>query len=144
MIFSLLKSKSVPPAKKLFRITVHVGRGTNTDMPPSMVGAFVPVFVGAADPEEAAQLIVGELRSRGFEFIDIADRKIHEMDATKWDSFVAEAWSEFSSHFPTQREVLSKLPLELLFTGPFAGYDAQSDAQPGAAAMASPPADLRR
>jgi hypothetical protein len=134
MIFSLLKSKSAPSAKKLFRITVHVGRGTNTDMPPSMVGAFVPVFVGAVDHEKAAHLVVGELRSRGFEFIDIADQKIHEMDATKWDNFVAEAWPEFSSHFPTQREVLSKLPLDLLFTGPFAGYNEQSDAQPGAAA----------
>lgn len=121
-------------ANRLFRITLHVGRGTNTDMPEPMVGAFVPVFVAALDHESAAHKAVRNLTMRGFTFIDIADRQIHEMDASKWDEFVREAWPDFSSHFPSQAEVLSELASELLFTGPFAGYNQPSDAQPFAAA----------
>ena len=121
--FSLFKSNLMTPANKLFRITIHVGRGSNTEMPEAMIGAFVPVFVAAIDHEKAAHSAVAHLAKRGFEFIDIADRNIHEMDATKWDGFVRDAWPEFISHFPSQLEVLSKLPLELLFLGPFAGYD---------------------
>lgn len=123
-----------PAKNRLFRITLHVGRGTNTDMPEPMVGAFVPVFVAALDHEDAAHRAVANLTRRGFTFIDIADRQIHEMDATKWDEFVQDAWPDFSGHFPTQHEVLSELSSELLFTGPFAGYNAQSDAQPFAPA----------
>lgn len=121
-------------ANRLFRITLHIGRGTNTDMPEPMVGAFVPVFVAALDHESAAQNAVRNVTMRGFTFIDIADRQIHELDATKWDEFVRDAWPDFSSHFPSQAEVLSKLQSELLFTGPFSGYNQPSDAQPFAAA----------
>ncbi|WP_265215854.1 hypothetical protein [Herbaspirillum lusitanum] len=108
---------------KLFQINLHVGRGCNTDMPANLIGAFVPVFVGADDHESAAQLAVVKLRDQGFEFIDISDGKIHELDPLRWDTFVTEKWADFIDHFPDQKTVISKLSTELFFTGPFAGYD---------------------
>lgn len=97
-------------------------------MPPNLVGAHVPVFVGAPDHEAAAQLAVFSLTKRGFEFLDITDGKIHELDPVKWDAYVREAWPEFVDHFPRQKVVLDRLESEFLFTGPFAGYEAAKDA----------------
>ena len=123
-MLSFLKTKVRTPKNRLFRITIHIGRGTNPEMPSNLVGAHVPVFVGAADHELAAHKAVASLSKRGFEFLDISDRQIQELDPTKWDAFVQEVWSEFAQQFPTQQEVLEKLDSELLFTGPFASYEA--------------------
>lgn len=55
-------------------MTLHIARGTNTEMPSNLVGAYVPVFVGESDREAAAFKAASALRSKGFGFIDIADR----------------------------------------------------------------------
>jgi hypothetical protein len=111
---------------KLFQINLHIGRGSNTEMPANLVGAYVPVFAGAADHEAAAFKAVAVIRDRGFEFIDIPDGQIHELDPQKWDSFVIEAWPDFVVDFPKQSDVVRALANEFLFTGPFASYE-----QPG-------------
>jgi hypothetical protein len=106
-MFGLFK-KEVPKATScLFRLTVHIGRGCDAEMPANLIGAHVPIFVGALDHEAAAMKAVSSLTSRGFEFIDISDRLIHELDPTKWDAFVKEAWPEFISYFPPQSKVLT-------------------------------------
>lgn len=124
-MFSFSRKQDLPTVWKLFRLTVHVGRGSNAEMPSNLVGAFVPVFIGAADHESAALQAVEGLRKQGFEFIDIADGKIHELDASKWDEFVRDAWPEFVDHFPTQQVVASGLKSEFFFTGPFASYESR-------------------
>lgn len=123
-MFSFQK-KNGPPPLRLFRVNLHVGRGSNTDMPADSIGAFVPVFVGAKDHESAALLAVAKLcgeGGQGYEFIDITDRKIDELDPLRWDTFVKEAWSDFSEHFPDQQAVIARLSTEFFFTGPFASY----------------------
>jgi len=75
------------------------------------------------DHESAARLAVSGLCKLGFEFLDIADDKIHELDPMKWDDFIKEAWSDFSDHFPSQKNVMNRLASELFFTGPFASYE---------------------
>ncbi|CAM3709073.1 hypothetical protein [Polaromonas hydrogenivorans] len=127
-MFSFLKPiKSASHRNRLFRLTVHVARGTNAEMPTNLVGAYVPIFLGATDHESAARSAVASLSQRGFEFLDIADGQIHELDASKWDSFVAEAWPEFVDYFPKQNEVVEKLNSAFLFTGPFASYESRAD-----------------
>jgi hypothetical protein len=126
-MFSFLKAKPESQRNRLFRITLHVARGTNLDMPANLLGAYVPVFVGAADHESAARDAVSSLSKQGFEVLAIADGKIYELDASRWDAFVAEAWPEFVAWFPRQHEVLEKLDAGLLFTGPFASYDSPDD-----------------
>ncbi len=129
-MFSFLRNKlsEQSPAKKLFRMTIHVGRGTNTEMPKNLVGAYVPVFVTAHDHESAAHQAVSDLTRSGFEFIDMADQKIYEIDTQKWDEFVLAAWPEFVNHFPTQVEVVENLRSEYLFKGPFASYELEDNA----------------
>jgi hypothetical protein len=97
-------------------------------MPANLIGAFVPVFVAAPDHETAAHAAVSSVTGRGFEFLDISDRKIVEIDPTMWDEFVRENWPDFVSHFPSQSEVLEGIQSDLLFTGPFASYDTPTDA----------------
>ena len=97
-------------------------------MPANLIGAHVPVFVAAPDHESAAQAAVANVTGRGFEFVDIAERQIVELDPTKWDELVRDAWPEFVDHFPSQSEVLKGLQSEFLCTGPFASYDTPTDA----------------
>lgn len=122
-MFGLLKKK---PQNILFLINLHIGRGTNKDMPANLVGAFVPAFVAASDHELAAQRAVSALTEEGYEFLDISDKKIHQLDPLKWDSYVKEAWPEFEAHLPRQNDVLTKLQGNLLFFGPFSGYESQN------------------
>lgn len=122
-MFGSLKKK---PQNILFLVNLHIGRGTNREMPLNLVGAFVPVFIAAPDHELAAQQAVSALTKEGYEFLDISDKKIHQLDPLKWDSYVKEAWPEFEAHFPRQSEILAKLQGSLLFFGPFSGYEAQN------------------
>lgn len=125
-MFDIFKKTATAASNKLFRLTLKVGRGKNTDMPINLVGAFVPVFVAATDHEAAAMRAVAEIRQQGFEFLDIADHKIDELNPDKWASFVKEAWPEFEAHFPTQQTVISQINHDFLFFGPFVGYESKS------------------
>jgi hypothetical protein len=124
-MFPFFKKAPADPLSKLYRLTLHIKRGGNTEMPTNLVGAYVPVFIGAKGEEEAATKAVQALTNQGFEFIGIADNKIHEIDPKLWSKFVQDAWAEFTSVFPTQPDVISKLQAQaFLFIGPFAGYEA--------------------
>ncbi len=92
-------------------------------MPVNLIGAYVPVFVGAADHEAAALKAVSAISSRGFRFLNIADGMIHELDPQKWDSFVLEAWPDFVADFPVQSFVIDELQREFMFIGPYASYE---------------------
>jgi hypothetical protein len=116
-------NKKNEQAPRLFRLTLHVKRGVNPDMPSNMVGAYVPVFVAGASHEAAAKSAVSEIAQRGFEFVDIPDGKIDELDPEGWDEFVKQAWPEFTEYFPRQSEVCDELSKGFVFVGPFAGYE---------------------
>jgi hypothetical protein len=122
-MFSRFKKASPPAPTNLFLLNLHIGRGTNSEMPSNFFGAYVPVFVSASDHESAAHKAVSYLVGRGYEFIDIADQNIHQLDPLSWDAYVKQAWPEFVDHFPPQIEVISRLSSEMVFCGPFAGYD---------------------
>lgn len=122
-MFKLFKQEPVSPRDRLFRITLHIARGTNTEMPSNLMGAYVPVFVGATDQEAAALKAFTAVRSQGFDFVDIPDRTIHELDPQTWDAFVIEAWPEFVAEFPVQSKVIDALSANFIFFGPFASYE---------------------
>lgn len=108
---------------RLFRLTLHIKRGVNQEMPSNLVGAYVPVFVAGANHEAAASIAVSEIIRRGFEFVDIPDGKIDELDPEGWDAFVKQAWPEFIGYFPSQSKVGGELSKGFLFVGPFVGYE---------------------
>jgi hypothetical protein len=127
-MFSLFKQRKKPsdPQNLLFMFSMHIGRGSNPDMPANFAGAYVPVYLGATDYEAALTEAVAQIRKRGYEFIDLADGKAHQLDPLRWSSYVKEAWPEFESHFPTQDEVVKGLDSGQVFFGPFASYEQQS------------------
>lgn len=139
-----LFNKPVETPNKLWLLNLHIGRGTNSEMPAVLVGAYVAVFVAATDHESAAKEAVSQIRQRGYEFLDISDRKIHQLDPLKWSTYVKEAWPEFPSHFPTQKQVLVGIAEGKTFFGPFAGYERQSAQQGIQADGLRPPRNFKR
>ena len=125
----------MPLENKLWLLNLHVRRGANRDMPAALVGAFVPVFVSAPDWQAAAKEAVAQVRNRGFEFIDISDKQVHQLDPLKWSAFIQKSFPEFARHLPSQDEVVAGLPHGKTFFGPFVGYE---HAQPGAAPNGGP------
>lgn len=107
----------------LFAIHLHVGRGTNREMPTNLVGATVACFVGAPDADAAAKTVVTAVVRRGFEFIDIVDRRIHQLDPARWDAYVAQYWPGFVACFPPRSEIAGIVDAGRMFFGPFAGYE---------------------
>lgn len=108
---------------RLFRLTLHIKRGVNQEMPSNLVGAYVPVFVAGANHEAAASIAVSVITRRGFEFVDIPDGKIDELDSEGWDAFAKQAWPEFIGYFPSQSKVGGELSKGFLFVGPLVGYE---------------------
>ncbi|WP_282130501.1 hypothetical protein [Pseudoalteromonas aliena] len=116
-----LKSKNNETVS-FYQLTLHIGRGTNTEMPEELLGAYVPVFVVAENHEVAAEKAVSKLVQQGYKFINI-EGQIVQLDPLKWDAYVQEAWPEFQGHFPDQNKIIAGLKTENIFYGPFAGYD---------------------
>lgn len=110
----------------LFLMNLQVGRGSNREMPSHLVGAFVPVYVAAGDHEAALVQAVAQVQARGYEFLDLSDGVVHQLDPMKWQQHVSQAWPEFPNHFPSQAQVLAGLAApEWVFFGPFAAYEAE-------------------
>ena len=94
-------------SNNLYLINVHIGRGTSAEMPEQLVGAYVPSFAAAPDPESAARQVISNLTGRGFEFLGISDNKIHQLDPAAWDFYLKSAWPEF--WIPFRARIGSKL-----------------------------------
>lgn len=122
-MFGLSERKATGPENKLFLLTLHIGRGANSEMPRKLAGAYVAVVVVATDHEAAAREAVSQVTKRCYEFIDIKDRRIHQLDPLKWESYVRKAWPGCVSRFPSQKEVVAGLPPGKVFFGPFEGCD---------------------
>ncbi|SOT98313.1 hypothetical protein [Xanthomonas arboricola] len=114
-----------PATPVLFFVNAHVGRGSNPDMPAKLAGAYVSVYVFANDPESALREAFSQVTRRGYEFLELSDGKVHQMDPQEWDVYVKTAWPEFPWHFPAQSAVLATFAPGWVFFGPFAGYESQ-------------------
>lgn len=111
---------------QLFMINIQVGRGSNEEMPSNMAGAYVPVYVAAENSEAAAIQAVKHLSSQGYEFLDVVDKKIHQLDPAGWGEYVTTAWPDYQTQFPSQEDVIIGISFGRVFFGPFAGYDRQN------------------
>lgn len=109
----------------LWAIYIHVGRGSNRQMPPNLQGATVAAFVGAPDSDAAARKIATAVARRGFEFIDIVDRRISQLDPASWEDYVREYWPDHAARFVPQSEIAEFVRSGKVFFGPFAGYESR-------------------
>jgi hypothetical protein len=116
-------AKIIAPKNQFFEIPVKIGRGSSRAMPEHLKGAYVCCYAAAPDFETAVRKSVMKLKEEGFIFEDIPDQKVRQLDPKKWREYVDEGWSEFSTHFPSQDEVLAGVVEGRIFYGPFCGYD---------------------
>lgn len=107
----------------LYEIPISVKRGQSCPMPSNLVGAYVCCYVGAQDHFDATRKAVLKLVGEGYIFKDIVNRKVNEIDPSKWEEYIDNTWSEFKDHFPTQDEIASKVEEGEIFYGPFIGYE---------------------
>ena len=122
-MFGLFKSRQpAPSGRGLFLVNVKVARGSNIRLPSVLAGAYVSTYVTAADPEAATRLAVSKLIEQGFEFL-ATQGPVTRLDPRQWSSHVAQSWPEFIDQLPTQEEVAAGLAGEMVFFGPFVGYE---------------------
>jgi len=114
-------------SNSLFAVPLKIGPGSNTEMPPEFLGAFVDVFVATTDSEAAAHIAVKAITQQGYEFIDVFD-KILQLDPKQWNSYILQRWPQLVEKFPTQEDVLQGLVSGFIFFGPFAGFDSNNSA----------------
>jgi hypothetical protein len=118
------KSKPAESTSVLFLIPVQIGRGSSSSMPPSVLGAYVPVFAAAANQEAAAKAAASKLTAQGYEFLGVKGQ-IRKLDPHKWSEFVDASFPAYKSKLPNQDTVIAGLAEGIVFFGPFAGYDKQ-------------------
>ncbi len=121
-MFGLFKSKPLTPGRGLFLINFKLGRGSNGDLPKTLAGAYVSAYVTADDQDSAVKVAVTRLTSKGFEFLD-TQGPITRLDPRHWSSHVAQSWPEFIDELPRQNEIVDGFEREMVFFGPFVGYE---------------------
>ena len=106
----------------LFLVNFKVGRGSNGTLPSTLAGAYVSAYATAADHESATRLAVKKLTSQGFEFLS-TQGPITRLDPGEWSLHVVQSWPEFIDELPKQDEIAAGLEREMVFFGPFVGYE---------------------
>ena len=126
-----IKSLSEPifsESNFLFECPIVVSRGTNPDWPPEWKGAILNYFVAAKDYETALVKAVKDLRSSGYQFENVYDGKVNQLDPTVWwEQYVMEKWSEYIDHFPSQEDIEIILITGGLHVGPALGWENESN-----------------
>jgi hypothetical protein len=117
------------PNLKLFECPIRVTRGTNSEMPPEWKGAIIFFFVASASYQEALLVAVAQLRAEGYEFRDVQNGKVNQLDPSLWwSSYVVEKWSAYATHFPSQSEIEAIVATGGYFKGPALGWEHGSEA----------------
>jgi hypothetical protein len=112
--------------RDLYLVNVKLGRGSNGTLPSTLAGAYVSAYATAPDPESAARLAVSKLTSKGFEFL-ATQGPISRLDPREWSRHVAQSWPEFIDELPKQEELAAGIEREMVFFGPFVGYERRSE-----------------
>lgn len=122
-MFRFFKPKLPAPAGRgLFLVNVKVARGSNLKLPSVLAGAYVSTYVTAASHEAAARLAVSRLTAQGFVFLS-TQGPVTRLEPSQWAGHVAQSWPEFIDQLPTQDEIVAGLEGEMVFFGPFVGYE---------------------
>lgn len=131
-LMALVRSGCMPlfvPDLSWFECALLVKRGTNEGMPPEWPLGVSFWYVAAYNYEDALFAAVAAARASGFEFVNVYDGKVVQLDVTKWWSdLVMTKWREYSEHLPTQQQVEVAVSTGGLFMGPTIGPAAASDA----------------
>jgi hypothetical protein len=121
-MFGFFKSRQAAQARALYLVNVKVGRGSNGRLPRTLAGAYVSAYVTAASHESATGLAVAKLTSQGFEFLG-TQGPVSRIDLEQWSRHVTQSWPDFVDQLPKRNEIVDGLEREMVFFGPFVGYE---------------------
>ena len=91
-------------------------------MPAHFIGALIACYVAAPAHLDAVRLAVEKLKSEGYDFEDLVDGKVHEIDLAHWDEHIASTWPEARNYFPPQVDMARFIQAGGVFFGPVCGY----------------------
>jgi hypothetical protein len=114
-------------ANKLFRCPVKVLPGPGYSGPANWLGAFVECFVAAPDYLNALRMAAGKLAEEGWQFDDLLDGKVDQLDPQKWDEHVASVWPELRGHLLPQADILRLVQAGGVYFGPFCGWESEAE-----------------
>jgi hypothetical protein len=106
----------------LFLVNVKVGRGSSNKLSSGLAGAYVSAYVTAANPDAAARLAITKLTAKGFEFL-ATQGPVSRIELAEWPLHVAQSWPEFIDELPQQDELAAAISKDMVFFGPFVGYE---------------------
>lgn len=117
------------PDLAFFECPLVVRRGSNTEMPPEWPLGVSFRYVAAPNFEDALLHAVGSAKAEGFEFVNVFQGKVIQIDHTKWWSgVVMEQWQQYADHLPSQAQVEAAVATGGLFRGPTIGPVTNTDA----------------
>ena len=96
-------------------------------MPANLRGAYVDCFIAAPEHLAGLRLAVEQLRGQGYEFEDLVDGQVHQLEPLKWDWYVSSTWPELPDYFPQQADMLRFVKAGGVFFGPFCGWESDSE-----------------
>ena len=121
-IFRARRRARALPSRGLFLVNVKVGRGCSNKLSSGLAGAYVSVYVIAADEDAATRLAITRLTAKGFEF-QATQGPVSRIELDEWPRHVAQSWPEFVDELPQRDELAASISKDMVFFGPFVGYE---------------------
>lgn len=110
------------PDLALFECPLIVRRGPKAEMPSTWPLGVSFRYVAAANFEDALLQAVMSAKADGFEFVNVYEGKVVQIDHTKWWSgVVMRQWKQYAEHLPSQAAVEAAVATGGLFRGPTIG-----------------------
>ncbi|WP_462391246.1 hypothetical protein [Acidovorax sp. Q11] len=121
-MFGVFRAKPGQVRTEFFQVTAKVARGTNLDLAPAAIGAYVTAYAAAANAEIAVELIQGRLAELGFESLEWRSPVI-SLNVEYWGAYVEREWPEMAAKLPSRQEIVT-LGGPQVFVGAVAGFEA--------------------
>jgi len=107
-----------------------VTRMPDSEIPEAYAGAYVPAFAVATTHQRALGRIIPELAKMGWQFVELVQNRVDEMEAEHWDAFMDATWPELKAQFPDHAAIQAMIDTDGgCFYGPFAVWGPDSDQQ---------------
>ena len=122
-----LWSHAPPPSNNLYYCRIKVSRRPDSEIPEAYAGAYVPAFATAPDHQRALGLIIPGLLAMGWQFEELMQNRIDEMEPEHWEGFIEATWPELKAQLPDQAAIVELLANGGVFYGPFSVWSNEGE-----------------
>lgn len=115
-----------PVANNLYYCRIKVSRSPDSPIPEIYKGAYVGAFAAAADHQKALGLIIPGLLELGWQFEELVQNRVDEMNPEHWQAFVEASFPDLADAMPDSTEIERLLAAGGAFYGPFSVWTEES------------------